>query len=162
MDNNNSMQTKFKVGDKVFVKNDLIVDKIYNRYYFNSEMSQLLGKEVTITDEVEDFYGKTAYAINLAIQAMIAGKDVLIDFYTLEMPETIMFKRFLTRVEKINGMRMRNMYKNLTVEEKVIIEERANKFLSTGLEIYDDRTTLRDIEVQIRRRHYEADRKSVV
>lgn len=106
--------------------------------------------------------GKTAYAINLAIQAMIADKDVFVDFYTLEMPETIMFKRFLTRVEKINGMRMRNMYKNLTTEEKVIIEERANKFLSTGLEIYDDRTTLRDIEVQIRRRHYEANGKPYI
>lgn len=132
MDNNNSMQTKFQIGDKVFVKTDLkvgeeynkcifvyrmeklkgkittisftkksstcnedryyveginnfyfsndmligldhckkarvkkylIINKKYNGYYFNSEMAQLLGKEVTIVDEIEGFNGRTIYAI---------------------------------------------------------------------------------------------------
>lgn len=149
MDNNNSMQTKFKVGDKVFVKTDLkvdeeynkcrfvdkmeklkgkivtisftkkstmwnedryyvegfnnfyfsndmligldhckkvrvkkdlIVDKIYNGYYFNSEMSQLLGKEVTIIDEMEDFHGRTVYAI---------AEDANKWWWTLDMLEEI-------------------------------------------------------------------------
>lgn len=80
MDNNNSMQTKFKAGDKVFVKNDLITDKIYGGYYFNSEMSQLLGKEVTIIDEMEDFHGRTVYAI---------AEDFHKWWWTLDMLEEI-------------------------------------------------------------------------
>lgn len=132
MDNNNLMQAKFQVGDKVFVKTDLkvgeeynkclfvdemeklkgkittisftkksemwdedrycvegfndfyfsndmligldhckkthvkkvlITNEIYDGYYFNSDMSQLLGKEVTIVDEIEGFNGRTIYAI---------------------------------------------------------------------------------------------------
>lgn len=149
MDNNNSMQTKFQVGDKVFVKTDLkvgekynkcrfvdkmeklkgkittisftkksstcnedryyvegfnnfyfsndmligldhckktrikkdlIVDKTYNGYYFNSEMAQLLGKEVTIIDEMKDFHGRTIYAI---------AEDVNKWWWTLDMLEEI-------------------------------------------------------------------------
>ena len=149
MDNNNSMQTKFKVGDKVFVKTDLkvgkkynkcrfiykmeklkgkittisfttkseiwdedryyvegfnnfcfsndmligldhckkarvkkdlIVDKTYNGYYFNHEMSQLLGEEVTIIDEMKDFHGRTIYAI---------AEDANKWWWTLDMLEEI-------------------------------------------------------------------------
>ena len=132
MDNNNSMQTKFQVGDKVFVKTDLkvgeeynkcifvdkmeqfkgkivtilftkksetcnedryyvegfnnfyfsndmlieldnckkvrikkdlIVNKVYNGYCFNSKMTQFLGKEVSIIYEMKDFNGRTVYII---------------------------------------------------------------------------------------------------
>lgn len=148
MDNNNSIQTKFTVGDKVFiktdlkvgkeynkcsfvdemdklkgkittisfakkneicsedryrikgydfwfsndmligldhckkarVKRDLIVDKIYNGYCFNSEMAQLLGKEVTIIDEMKDFHGRTIYAI---------AEDANKWWWTLDMCEEI-------------------------------------------------------------------------
>lgn len=152
MDNNNSMQTKFKVGDKVFVKTDLkvgeeynkcifvdkmeklkgkittisftkksatwdedryyvegfnnfyfsndmligldhckkarvkkdlIADKVYNGYngyYFNSEMAQLLGKEVTIIDEMKDFHGRTVYEI---------AEDANKWWWTLDMLEEI-------------------------------------------------------------------------
>ena len=152
MDNNNLMQTKFQVGDKVFVKTDLkvgeeynkcifvdkmeklkgkittisfakksatwdedryyvegfnnfyfsndmligldhckkarvkkdlIADKVYNGYngyYFNSEMAQLLGKEVTIIDEMKDFHGRTIYEI---------AEDANKWWWTLDMLEEI-------------------------------------------------------------------------
>lgn len=148
MDNNNSMQTKFQVGDKVFVKTDLkvyeeynkcifasimeqfkgkivtisfakktkiwgedryrikgydfwfsndmligldhckktrvkrdlITNEIYDGYYFNPEMSQLLGKEVTIIDEMKDFHGRTIYAI---------AEDANKWWWTLDMCEKI-------------------------------------------------------------------------
>ena len=41
MDNNNLMQTKFQVGDKVFVKTDLKVDEKYNGYGFIDKMEKL-------------------------------------------------------------------------------------------------------------------------
>ena len=152
MDNNNLMQTKFQVGDKVFVKTDLkvgeeynkcifvdemetlkgkittisftkksemwdedrycvegfnnfyfsndmligldhckkarvkkdlIADKVYNGYngyYFNSEMAQLLGKEVTIIDEMKDFHGRAVYEI---------AEDANKWWWTLDMLEEI-------------------------------------------------------------------------
>lgn len=148
MDNNNSMQTKFQVGDKVFVKTDLkvyeeynkclfasimeqfkgkivtisfakknkicgedryrikgydfwfsndmligldhckktrvkrdlITNEIYGGYYFNPEMSQLLGKKVTIIDEMKDFHGRTIYAI---------AEDANKWWWTLDMCEEI-------------------------------------------------------------------------
>lgn len=80
MDNNNLMQTKFQVGYKVFVKTDLKVDEKYNGYYFNSEMAQLLGKEVTIIDEMKDFHGRTVYAI---------AEDANKWWWTLDMLEEI-------------------------------------------------------------------------
>ena len=44
MDKNNSMQTKFQVGDKVFVKTDLKVGKEYNKCWLIDEMEKLKGK----------------------------------------------------------------------------------------------------------------------
>jgi len=40
---------KYKVGDKVRVRNDLEVGKIYGTY-FNEDMAKLIGKEVTISN----------------------------------------------------------------------------------------------------------------
>lgn len=65
---------------KTRVKKDLIVDKAYNGYYFNSEMAQLLGKEVTIIDEMKDFNGRTIYAI---------AEDANKWWWTLDMLEKI-------------------------------------------------------------------------
>lgn len=65
---------------KTRVKKDLIVDKKYNGYYFNHEMSQLLGEEVTIIDEMKDFHGRTIYAI---------AEDANKWWWTLDMLEEI-------------------------------------------------------------------------
>lgn len=52
------METKFKVGDKVRVKKDLIVGEHYdNGCYFNSDMKEYKGKQLTIKNvgECEGF-----------------------------------------------------------------------------------------------------------
>jgi hypothetical protein len=44
---------KYKVGDRVKVRNDLIVDRCYNGFYFNKDMTRWRGQIVTIS-EVEN------------------------------------------------------------------------------------------------------------
>ena len=41
--------SKFKVGDKVKVRPDLVDDRFYNSIYVNTEMVKLRGKFVTIS-----------------------------------------------------------------------------------------------------------------
>lgn len=47
---------KYKIGDKVRVRKDLIVDKEYGRDFFVSEMNFLKGKTVIISDIEYGFY----------------------------------------------------------------------------------------------------------
>ena len=48
---------KYKVGDKVRVKKDLVVGKNYgNGYMFRNDMARYMGKEVTISRVGDDFY----------------------------------------------------------------------------------------------------------
>ena len=103
--------------------------------------------------------GKTAYGINLAIQAMSRNDEPVVDFFTLEMTQESMLKRFISRTSEINSMRLRNPYKNLSDAEKLLVEEKSREFLGTHLRIYDDKYNLKDIEIEIRRRHHEADGK---
>ena len=103
--------------------------------------------------------GKSAYGINLAIQAMSRNDEPVVDFFTLEMTQESMLKRFISRTSEINSMRLRNPYKNLSDAEKLLVEEKSREFLGTHLRIYDDKYNLKDIEIEIRRRHHEADGK---
>lgn len=52
---------KFKVGDKVVVKNDLVVDNRYEGFKFSDEMFGLKGKTLTITEIRE---GSSVLGIN--------------------------------------------------------------------------------------------------
>src|SRR5699024_6088895 len=67
--------------------------------------------------------GKSAYGINLAIQAMSRNDSPIVDFFTLEMTQESMLKRFVSRTSEINSMRLRNPYKNLSDAEKMLVEE---------------------------------------
>lgn len=47
---------KYKVGDKVKIREDLIVDNVYGSDSFAEEMAQYKGKTATITDVYRDKY----------------------------------------------------------------------------------------------------------
>lgn len=48
---------KYKVGDKVKIRSDLVVGKNYgNGYMFRNDMARYMGKEVTISRVGDDFY----------------------------------------------------------------------------------------------------------
>ena len=100
--------------------------------------------------------GKTAYGINLAIQALTKQKDMRMDFYTLEMSQGQMLDRFISRLSEINSYKLRNPNKTLTDNEKDLIKAKSQELLNSHLRIYDTKFNLRDIEIEIRRRHSEA------
>lgn len=100
--------------------------------------------------------GKTAYGINLAIQALTKQKDMRMDFYTLEMSQGQMLDRFISRLSEINSYKLRNPNKTLTDKEKDLIKAKSQELLNSHLRIYDTKFNLRDIEIEIRRRHSEA------
>ena len=100
--------------------------------------------------------GKTAYGINLAIQALTKQKDIQMDFYTLEMSQGQMLDRFISRLTEINSYKLRNPNRTLKDEEKALIVAKSYELLRTHLRIYDNKFSLRDIEIEIRRRHAQA------
>src|SRR5699024_4472277 len=62
--------------------------------------------------------GKTAYAINMAVEMLIKQPDVQIDFFTLEMTKTAMAKRFVSRLTGINSYKFKNTKTMLKDDEK--------------------------------------------
>lgn len=100
--------------------------------------------------------GKTAYGINLSCQAMIKQRDILTDFFTLEMSKEQMLKRFLSRMTEINSYKLRNPKLQLSSDEKAMIVAKSMEILDTHLRIHDKLFNIKQIEKQIRRRHHEA------
>lgn len=47
---------KFKVGQKVRVKEDLVVGRMYGEYRFTAAMAKYRGKTYSISDIVDDYY----------------------------------------------------------------------------------------------------------
>lgn len=54
---------KYKVGDKVRVRSDLVVDEDYGEEYFVEEMNQYKGKNVTIASVLENTYFKKYFIL---------------------------------------------------------------------------------------------------
>lgn len=99
--------------------------------------------------------GKSAYAVNLAIQAMQKQDDICIDFFTLEMTKKQVLKRFISRLTRINSYKFKNAKDALTNDEKRQVIESANWLNKTGLRIHDKRFKLSDIDRMIQQRVYE-------
>lgn len=103
--------------------------------------------------------GKTAWGINVIVNALSKQPDVLIDLYSLEMTKIHMLKRFISRLAEINSYKLKNPKKmlNNTEKERVI---RQNKYLvSTGVRILDKVSKISEIERQITRRRNENEGK---
>lgn len=106
--------------------------------------------------------GKTAYGINIACQMMAKQKDILIDFFTLEMNKSQMTKRFLSRLSEINSYKLRNPKLQLSAKEKALIVAKSEELLSTHLRVFDRMYTISQIEKQIRRGHHKANGRPYV
>src|SRR5690625_4076220 len=99
--------------------------------------------------------GKTAYAINLAIEMLQKQPDVQIDFFTLEMTKIAMAKRFVSRLTGINSYKFKNTKTMLKDEEKREVIAKMDWLNKTGLRIHDSKFKLSDIERTIRQRRHE-------
>lgn len=100
--------------------------------------------------------GKTAFTLNLASEAVRRQPDLVPDFFTLEMSKTQMLKRFVSRMSEINSMKLRNPKLQLREDEKARVTANALSLLDSELRIHDGMFHIKQIERQIRRRHFEA------
>lgn len=99
--------------------------------------------------------GKTAYAINLAIEMLQKQPDVQIDFFTLEMTKIAMAKRFVSRLTGINSYKFKNTKTMLKDDEKREVIAKMDWLNNTGLRVHDSKFKLSDIERTIRQRRHE-------
>ena len=106
--------------------------------------------------------GKTAYTLNLVIEAMSKQPDLVVDFFTLEMSKLQMLKRFVSRMSDVNSMKLRNPKLSLKDNEKARVTANGLELLNSELRIHDGMFHINQIERQIRRRHFESSGKPYI
>lgn len=106
--------------------------------------------------------GKTAYGMNLALEAMERQENLAVDFFTLEMSKMQMLKRFISRMTEINSMKFRNPKLALKSDEKAKVTASGFSLLDSELRVHDSMFHIQEIERQIRRRHYESQGKPYI
>lgn len=99
--------------------------------------------------------GKTAYAINLAVEADKNNDDIAVDVFTLEMTKKQMSKRFLSRKTEINSYKFRNPAIKLNDAEKETVRGAVEMLTKGNLRIFDKPRTIGDISKIITRRAYD-------
>jgi len=126
---------------------------------FYSQFDRILGgglqKGELMIVAARPAVGKSAYAINLAIEAALKNKDMTIDFFTLEMTKKQMVKRFLSRKTEINSYKLRNPSLKLNDGEKQVVRTEGDLLANGRLRIFDKERKIGDISKIIRRRSYE-------
>lgn len=116
---------KFKVGQKVRVKEDLVVGRMYGEYRFTAAMAKYRGKTYSISDIVDDYY------------CLKECKNMTGDFhwkFTDEMLETVKF----TKADLETGMvvEYRDGDRRLVFEDRLLGNKaycRLNQFEETLL-----------------------------
>lgn len=106
--------------------------------------------------------GKTAFTLNLADNAMLQQPDLQVDFFTLEMNKMQMVQRFISKMTEVNSMKFRNPKLSLRKDEKAKVTASGVKLMQSNLRVHDSMFNIREIERQIRRRHYESDGKPYI
>ena len=137
---------EFEHGVKGGLKSYNRLDKVLGNGLEGGMMFILAGRPGT---------GKTAYAINLAIEMLQKQPDVQIDFFTLEMTKMAMAKRFISRLTGINSYKFKNTKTMLKDDEKVEVIAKMDWLNNTGLRVHDSKFKLSDIERTIRQRKHE-------
>lgn len=98
--------------------------------------------------------GKTAFAINLIVEALQKQTNLAADIFTLEMTKMQMLKRFVARLTRLNSYKLKNT-KNLSKEQKKDVIDKAEFIYQSGLRIHDKRFKISEIERMIRQRKHE-------
>lgn len=100
--------------------------------------------------------GKTAYAINVALNAILNNDNAFVDYFSLEMSKKAMTKRFISRLTRINSYKFKNAKVALNNKEKMEVIKHADWLEKSNIRIHDIRNRLSEIERMIRQRHYDA------
>lgn len=125
-----------------------------------SKLDKILGGGlhggVLMTIGARPSVGKTAYGVNLAIQALKQQEGIHIDFFTLEMTKRQMLERFVSEMTDVNTYKFRNPKLRMKDEEKAKVRDKLDYINRTNLRIHDKQFTLGAISRMIRRNQYEA------
>lgn len=100
--------------------------------------------------------GKTTYAMNIALEALRKAPNTRIDFFSLEMSDEQFLEKMVSNIMNINSYRLINPYKTLKGEEFDRYISAINWVKGTGLKVYDEISSIDDIERTIRQNEYEA------
>lgn len=100
--------------------------------------------------------GKTAWGVSASVNGLEKNEMPFIDFFSLEMKQLHMYKRFISNVAQINSYKLKNPKKDLDNKQKAKVIERDQYLKSTNLKIHDDKFYLDDIIAQIKKTHRKA------
>lgn len=99
--------------------------------------------------------GKSAFAINLAIEGKKRNENFVVDFFTLEMNKKQMIRRLLSLKTEINSYKFRNPALRLIDDEKERVKQAIDMLSDGTLRIFDKERKIGDIARIIRRRAYD-------
>lgn len=106
--------------------------------------------------------GKTAFGINLAIEAMLKQPNIHIDFFTLEMSKKQMLNRFISRIGEINSYKLRDPFNQLDQKQKEEVIKSASFMLNSNFKIHDKQFNLSQIVRSIRANQYKAKKEPYI
>lgn len=177
--NKDAMQERMMELEALSVEEDTgslksTVEEIYHSLEYKSEpgiltypsIDNVLGGGMfggtLITIGARPGVGKTAFGINLAVEAMIKQPGLHTDFFTLEMSKKQMLNRFISKLSRINSYDLRDPFERLDAKQKASVIDSTTILLNNHFRIHDKCFELNQIARRIRKSHYEADGKPYI
>lgn len=172
--NKDAMQERMMELESLSIEEDTgslksTVEEIYHSLEYKSEpgiltypsIDNVLGGGMfggtLITIGARPGVGKTAFGINLAVEAMIKQPGLHTDFFTLEMSKKQMLNRFISKLSRINSYDLRDPFERLDAKQKASVIDSTTILLNNHFRIHDKCFELNQIARRIRKSHYEAD-----
>lgn len=102
--------------------------------------------------------GKSAFSVNLVVEALAKQPELTLDFFSLEMSNAENYNRLIACKTGIPSGKLIDPKRNLSDTEKVEVEKAENVFNDYRLQLYDKKVELPQIIKTIRQRAAEADK----
>ncbi|MFR6585068.1 MAG: DnaB-like helicase C-terminal domain-containing protein [Lacticaseibacillus rhamnosus] len=102
--------------------------------------------------------GKSAFAVNLIIEALKQQPELKVDMFSLEMSNAENYNRLLACKTGISAGKFINPQKSLSDAEKVEVEKAGNVLKDYHLQLYDKQVELPQIVKTMRQRAADADK----
>lgn len=102
--------------------------------------------------------GKSAFAVNLIVEALKQQPELTVDMFSLEMSNAENYNRLLACKTGISAGKFINPQKSLSDAEKVEVEKAGNVLKDYHLQLYDKQVELPQIVKTMRQRAADADK----
>lgn len=143
------MDNRFKYDDDSRIKTMLNLNKATNGGLRNKQF---------IVIAAATGGGKTAYSLNVVYNAMLNEKDILIDYYTLEMDKVEVLERLVSLRSRVNLSKVEQPKKLLKDEQEIErVKEAQMFFMEQNIRIFDGIYYEDEIIRMIRKRKKEAE-----